>query len=75
MSKRPGALFDDGFIFMKINENENIKEKKKSCGRFWRPALTGHGQSSQLADFWKIAKMALFNPCMEFEFFGPNDFI
>jgi hypothetical protein len=22
----------------------------------------------------KIAKMALFNPCMKVEFFGPNDF-
>ena len=35
-----------------------------------RAALTGHGQSSQLADFSKIAKMALFNPCMEFDFLG-----
>ena len=28
-----------------------------------------HGQSSQSADFWKIAKMALFTPCMKFKFF------
>ena len=26
----------------------------------------GHGQSSQLANFWKIAKMALFNPWIFF---------
>ena len=67
MTKRPGATSDNGFIFKK--SNENIKEKKRSCGRFWRAALKGHGQSSQLADFWKIAKMAL---CIEF--FRPNDF-
>ena len=48
------------------------KREKRSCGRFWRAALTGHGQSSQSADFWKIAKMALFNPCIEFKtFLGP----
>ena len=29
----------------------------------------GHGQSSQSADFWKIAKMALFTPCMKFKLF------
>jgi hypothetical protein len=70
MTKRSGTTSDNGFIFKKINENESIKEKKRSCGRFWRAALTGHGQASQ------IAKMALFNPCMEFEiYFGPNDFI
>ena len=34
MSKRPGATFDDGFIFKKINENENIKEKKNPVGDF-----------------------------------------
>ena len=28
MTKRPGATSDNGFIFKKINENENIKEKK-----------------------------------------------
>ena len=35
-----------------------------------RAALTGHGQSSQSDNFWKIAKMALFNPCMKFDFFS-----
>ena len=76
MSKRPGATSDNGFIFLKINENLNIKEKKKSCEPFWRAALTRHGQSCQSADFRKIAKMALFNPCLKFDFFGgPNDFI
>ena len=41
----------------------NIKlcKRKKSFEPFWRAALTEHGQSSQSADFWKIAKMALFN--------------
>ena len=32
--------------------------RKKNCDPFWRAALTGHGQSSQSANFWKIAKMA-----------------
>ena len=29
------------------------KREKKTYELFWRAALTGHGQSSQLADFWK----------------------
>jgi hypothetical protein len=29
MTKRRGATSDNGFISKKINENENIKEKKK----------------------------------------------
>ena len=58
MTLRPAATSDNGFLFKKINENLNIKEKKKSCEPFWRAALTGPGQS---ADFWKMAKMALFN--------------
>jgi hypothetical protein len=36
-------------------------------------ALTVHGHPGPVR---KIAKMALFDPCMEFEiFWGPNDFI
>jgi hypothetical protein len=50
MTKRRGATSDNDFIFKEIYENKNIKERKISCGRFWRTALTGHGQSSQLAD-------------------------
>ena len=60
MTKRPGATSDNGFIFKK----------------FWRDALTGHGQSRQLAEFWKIAKlhviwfllnqMTLFIKCLRF---------
>ena len=69
MTKIPCATSDNGFILKKMYKNYKRKEKKKSCGRFWRAAQTGHGQSSQLADFWKIAKMALFNPCMKFEIF------
>ena len=49
--KRPGTTSDNGFIFKKVNKNKKSREKKKSCGRFWRAALTEHGQSSQLADF------------------------
>ena len=33
----------------------------------------GHGQSSQSANFWKIAKMALCNPCIQLKFFGHLD--
>jgi hypothetical protein len=49
MTKRTGTTFDNGFMFRKINENQRTKEKKRSCERFWRAALTGHGQSRQLA--------------------------
>ena len=38
----------------------------KSCEGFLRAALTVHGHPSPV---WKIAKMALFDPCMEFENF------
>ena len=69
MTKRLGATSDDGFIFKKINENLNNKREKKSCEPLWRAGLTGDGQSSQSADFWKFAKMALFNPCKKFEIF------
>jgi hypothetical protein len=34
MTKRRGPTSNNGFIFQKINENENIKEKKISCGQF-----------------------------------------
>ena len=33
-------------------------------------AMTGHGQSSQPANFWKIDKMALLNSCMQLKFSG-----
>ena len=42
------------------------KEFLKSCEGFLRAALSGHGHPGPS---WKIAKMALFNPCMEFEIF------
>ena len=35
MTKRPGATSDNGFILKKINKNVNVKEKKRSYGRFW----------------------------------------
>ena len=34
MSKRPDATSDNGFISKKINENENVKEKKNPVGGF-----------------------------------------
>jgi hypothetical protein len=42
------------------------KEFLKSCEGFVKAALTGHGHPGP---FWKVAKMALFNPCMKFEIF------
>ena len=40
------------------------KEFLKSCEGFLRAPLIGH---SHPGPFWKIAKMALFDPCMEFK--------
>jgi hypothetical protein len=34
MNKTPGATSVNGFIFKKINENENIKEKKNPVDGF-----------------------------------------
>ena len=45
-----------------IHQHPMQKEFMKSCEGFLRAALTGHGHPGPL---WKIAKMALFNPCME----------
>ena len=58
-----GTSSHNGFIFKKIKIK--WKYEKKSCERKWRAALSG-----QSADFCKIAKMALLNPCMKIEFFG-----
>ena len=38
-------------------------KEKKNCEQLWRAALTANQLISG-----KIAKMALFNPCMKFEF-------
>ena len=40
MTKRRGATSDNVFIFQKINENENKKRKKRSCGRFWTQSFS-----------------------------------
>ena len=48
-----------------------MKEEKRPRGRFWRAALAGHSQSSQSADF---CKMALLNERMEFIHFYPLRF-
>ena len=42
----------------KIDENQNIKERKKIGEPFLRPGLTGHDHF-----------LALFKPCMKFEIF------
>ena len=34
MTKRQGAISDNGFIFKKINQNQNIKEEKNPASRF-----------------------------------------
>jgi hypothetical protein len=34
MTIRRGATSDNGFIFKKINANQNIKEKKDAVGSF-----------------------------------------
>ena len=49
-----------------LGVHRNLKQKEffRSSEGFLRAALTGHGHPGPL---WKIAKMALFNPCMEFE--------
>ena len=48
--------------YLKNNENKNIKEKKNPVSHF--------GGMANPTDFWKkLPKMALFNPCIEFEFF------
>ena len=48
---------------LEIHRNPKQKEFLKSCEGFLRAALPGHGHPGP---FWKIAKMALFDPCMEF---------
>ena len=69
MTIRRGTTSDNGFIHIPKNKWKLIYNKKKILGRIWRAALTGHGQSSQSANFWKIAKMALFNACMRLKNF------
>jgi len=51
-------------VFLGNNRHPKQKEFLNSCEGFLRAALTGHSHPSP---FWKIAKMALFNPCMKFE--------
>ena len=49
-----------------IHRHPMQKEFFRSTEGFLRAALTGHGHPGPL---WKIAKMAFFNPCMEFQIF------
>ena len=50
-------------VFLGINRHPKHKEFLNSFVGFLRAALTGHSHPSP---FWKIAKMALFNPSMKF---------
>ena len=52
--------------FLWINRHQKQKEFLNSCEGFLRDALTEQGHPGPL---WKIAKMALFDLCMEFEIF------
>ena len=71
MTKRQGEpLLLTIVSYLKRLMNIKLCKRKKSFEPFWRAALTEHGHSSQSADIWKIAKMALFNPCMKFDFFS-----
>jgi hypothetical protein len=62
--KRPGATSDNGFIFLKMNKNENIKEKKNPVGGFGGLHYQGMANPANQPISGKIAKMALFNRCM-----------
>ena len=46
-----------------------IENGKKSCEPFWRAALTGHGQSSQSANFWKKNKNCQLTQAWNLKFF------
>ena len=50
-----------------IHRHPMQKEFLKSCEGFLRAALAVHSHPGPV---WKIAKMALFDPCMKFEIFG-----
>ena len=50
--------------YLVIHRHPMQKEFLKSCEGFLRAALTVHGHPGHV---WKIAKMALFDPCMEFQ--------
>ena len=48
-------------VFLGIHWHPKQKDFFKSYVAFLRAGITGHGHSSS---FWKMARMALFNPCM-----------
>ena len=58
------------FIFQSLLEVIGTQNKKN-----YRILVRDSGGHSHPSPFWKIAKMALFNPCMKFYFFLPNAFI
>ena len=51
-------------VLLGIHRIPKQKDFLKSREGFLRAAITVHGHQGPV---WKIAKMALFNPCMEFE--------
>ena len=51
-------------VFVDIHRHPRQKEFFKYYDAFLRAALTRHDHPSP---FWKIAKTALFNPCMKFK--------
>ena len=64
--KKMGPLQFCLSIFFGIHRNPKQKEFFNSCEGFLMADPTGHSPPSP---FWKIAKMALFYPWMNFEIF------
>ena len=64
--KKKGTLQFYLPALLEIHRHPMQKEFFRSTEGFLRAGLTGHGRPGPL---WKIAKMALFNPCMEYDFF------
>ena len=55
-----------------LSQNGHILKNNEIKNRMDYDVFFAKKKISQLflANFWQIAKMALFNPCMKFEFFG-----
>ena len=57
MRPKCGGKSGNGFIFIKINENENIKTKKKSWEPFRSYLLNSTAKPAQFE--WKWAELAV----------------
>ena len=64
--KKMGPLLFCLLPLLGIHRHPMQKEFLKSCEGFLRAALTVHGHPGSV---WNIAKMAIFDPCMEFVIF------